>query len=217
MDDNDQSAGATPAAGGATPPQTQPASPAPTTPPAPPTPPATGDGDGMGDAGQRALAAERAAVKAEKKRADDAVKALEALQLASASDAEKAIAQAKKDGAAEITAKWSAQIRRSEVKAALTAAGINASILDLAVNAAEFAALAVTDDGELDGLTAAIDAFKKAKPDLFKAPVAPGSADGGNSGNGKTITLDQVKKMTPEEINAAFDRGELAGLLKPAG
>ena len=108
-----------------------------------------------------------------------------------------------------------AQVRRAEVKAALTAAGINASVLDLATKGDEFAALTVSDVGDVEGLSEAVAAFKASQPDLFKVAVAAGTADGGTRGGGKTIGRDQLKRMTPAEINAAFDRGELTGLLKP--
>jgi hypothetical protein len=163
-------AGATPVVPGATPGQTPP--------PTPDPPPATGELE-IGDAGKRALdvmKAERNAAVAQSK-ADK--KALEEHLSATQSDSEKAIAQAKKDGAAEVTAKWSAQVRRSEVRAALTGAGINVSVLDLAVNAAEFGTLKVTEDGEVEGLSQAVAAFKTARADLFKTAPVPGTADGG--------------------------------------
>jgi hypothetical protein len=215
VSDNDQSAGAMPAAGGATPPQSPPATPPAADPPAAPTPPATGDDGALGDSGKLTLEKERTARKAAEKAAADAQRRIEELELATKSDTEKAIAQAKKEGADEVTARWSAQVRRSEVKAALTGAGINASVLDLAVNAAEFAALKVTEDGDVEGLSDAIKAFKAAKPDLFTKPATPGSADGGAHGSGKTLTRDQLKTMSPAEITAALDKGELKELLTP--
>jgi hypothetical protein len=169
----EQSAGATPVAGGATPPQT-PAQPAATTPPATPAAPATGDDDGLGEAGTRALKAERDARAAAERERDDAKRQLEELENASRSDHEKAIAQAKKDGAAEALTKVQATVRRSEVRAALSAAGLSSSMLDLASKADEFAALKVNDEGEVQGLEQAIADFKKAMPDLFKAQPAAG-------------------------------------------
>lgn len=206
-----------PGTGGATPPAggTPPTPPAGDPPPPPPTPPATGDPGDLGDAGKRALAEERAARKAAEKLAADNAKRIEELENASKSDSEKAIAQAKKDGAAEVLVRVHDQVRRSEVKAALTAAGINPSVLDLATKADEFAALKVSDDGEVEGLAAAVEAFKKARVDLFTKPAAAGSADGGARGDGKTITREQIKSMSPAEINAAFEKGELGALLKP--
>lgn len=162
-----QNAGATPVAEGATPSQT----PEPTT--AAPATPATGEPEALGEAGTRALAAER-------KRANDAEKASKALQArieelenATRSDTDKAIAQAKKDGAAEVTERFHAQVRRAEVKAALTAGGINPAFLDLATKADEFASLPVDDDGAVKGLNEAVEAFKKAMPDMFRTTAKP--------------------------------------------
>jgi hypothetical protein len=39
--------------------------------------------------------------------------------------------------------------------------------------------LKVTDDGEVTGLDAAVDAFKRARPDLFAARSAPRPGDAG--------------------------------------
>lgn len=171
------SAGATPAAGDATSPQT-PVSPAAATPSAA-APSATDDDPQLGDAGKRALNDERRA----RREAEDRAKALERerdeLKAATQTESEKAIAEAKKAGAAEVTERFHGQIRRAEVRAALTSAGINASVLDLAAKADEFAALKVTDEGEVSGLDAAVEAFKRARPDLFAAKTAPRSGDAG--------------------------------------
>lgn len=174
MTDN-ASAGATPVVAGATPAQTPPPNGTPSAAP----PPATGDPDALGDAGKRALEAMKAERDAASRDAKAAKQALEALQDKSATDAEKAIKAARAEGLAQ----GHAQIRRSEVKAALAGAGINASVLDLALGAPDFAALKVNDEGEVEGLGEAIAAFKKARADLFKPTAAPGSADGGAHGS----------------------------------
>lgn len=169
-----QSAGATPVAGGATPPQT------PATPAAPASggtaAPATGDPDGLGDAGKRAIQKERDDAAAAKRERDDYKRQLEDLQNASKTDQEKALIAAKNEGKAEVLGKYQAAVRRSEVRAALSAAGISTSVLDLAVRADEFSSLKVTDDGDVDGLQGAVDAFKKAKPDLFGKAAGNGAA-----------------------------------------
>jgi hypothetical protein len=177
-----QSAGATPVAGGATLPQT------PALPAAPASggtsTPATGDPDGLGDAGKRAIQQERDARSAATRERDEFKRQLEELQNASKTDHEKAIAQARKEGAAEVLGKYQVAVRRSEVRAALSAAGISTSLLDLAVKADEFSALKVTDDGDVEGLSGAVDAFKKARPDLFKAPSGGGAPDFGGGPRG---------------------------------
>lgn len=172
-------AGAMPVAEGATPSQTA------VLPDAAPTPPATGDSEALGEAGTRALAAER-------KRANEAEKAQRTLQTrltelenASKSETDKAIDVARKEGAAEATAKANERIRRAEVRSALTAAGVNPALLDLAARADEFGALKVGDDGEVEGLAAAVEAFKKTMPDLFRAAQRP---DFGGGPRGQTPT-----------------------------
>lgn len=216
MTEATNSAGATPAAAGATPAQTPPAQPATPTPAAAPTPPATGDPDALGDAGKAALEKERSARKAAEAAAREAVAELEKIRTANQSEADKALADAKKAGGDEVLARVHTQVRRSEVKAALSAAGINGQVLELATKDDRFTSLKVKDDGVVDGLEDAVKAFKAAQPDLFKAPATPGTADGGARG-GKTVTRDQLKTMTPDQINKAFDEGALEGLLKPGG
>lgn len=176
-----QSAGATPVAAGAMPAQT-PAQPA-AAPQTPPVEPATGYPDGLGDAGKRALDDMKAAKKAAEAEAKTAREDLEKLKAATATDAEKALAQAKKDGATEVLGKAQTMVRRSEVRAALASAGLSGAMLDLASRADEFADLKVNDEGDVEGLTAAVDAFKKAAPDLFK-PGTPGAGRAPDFGGG---------------------------------
>lgn len=215
MPTNDQSAGATPAAGGAMPPQSPPAPPAPAAPPVAPDPPATGDPDALREPGKRALDA----MKAERDADRAARKVLEQeiadLKTAGQSESEKAIAAAKKEGANEVRTKVHDQIRRSEVKAALTAAGVNGALLDLAIRASVFEGLKVDDDGDVTGLADAIEAFRKSHPEIFTKPPVPGSADGGTRGPTGGLTFEQVKKMTPEEVNARWD--EVSKVLAASG
>lgn len=158
-------------------------------------------------------------MKAERKAAIDraaaAEKELSDLKLASASDHDKAIAAARKEAEDAVRKSGHDAIRREAVRGALAAAGINPSVIDLAVHANEFAGLKVDDSWSVEGLDEAIKTFKATKADLFTKPAIPGSADGGARGTGKTVTRDQVKTMTPAEINAAFESGELDTLLKP--
>lgn len=192
-------AGATPAqpapnvsSAGATPDPTNAGSPpAPATPPV--TPPATGD-DQLGDAGRRAIEAERAAARAADERARAAESELQKLREAGQSDAEKALTQARREAQAEERTKWQAHIRSAEVRSALRASGMtNDKTLALAVQAPELAKLKVTDEGSVEQLSEAIAAFKKDYPELFAAaapgtpppPPAPGGAWDGAAGGGK--------------------------------
>lgn len=208
MLDQTPSAGATPAAAGATPAQTTPVSPAAGTAPAAPETPATGEPDGLGDAGKRAIdrmKAERDAAQTAAKAASDE---LAALKLASASDSEKAISQAKKDGATETRTSLEGQIRRSEVKAALVAEGINRSVLDLAVNAPDFAALKVGESG-VEGLDTAVAAFKKDRADLFAAPGAAGGSSDGGARGGTKVTKEQVIAWSKDPVEYEKHRDEI--------
>ena len=172
-------AGATPAAGGATPPQTPPAAsapaPTPQAQPAPtpaPDPSAPDDALGLGDAGKRALDA----MKAERNAAIAASKAaereLEQLRTASLSESEKAIAAARKAGADEVTERLHARVRRAETKLALARAGAVPSLIEDLANAAEFAALTVDDTDQVTGLDDALKAHKVAG-----ARCVPGAGD----------------------------------------
>ncbi len=204
MGDNDQNAGATPAAAGATPVQTTPVSPAPATAPAS-APPATGDPDALGDGGKRALEAERTA----RREADAKFSALQqefdTLKAAGQTDQEKAIALARKEASEEVLTRVQSQVRMARVEAALVGAGVEPTLLDLAARADEFTKLKVTDDGSVTGLADAVKALKEARPALFKAPVAPGTADGGARGSGTGLTMEQIKGMTPDQINDRWE------------
>lgn len=143
-----------------------------------------------------------------RKRLHDLEAAKATADAAALTDTEKAIAQAKKDGGAEVLAKVQSQIRRSEVRAALTAAGVNAALLDLAVKADEFGALAISDEGEVDGLGAAVEAFRKGHPDLFTKPVQAGTAGGGNRGSAR-LTKEEVDRITKDPVEYDKRRDEV--------
>jgi len=192
-------AGATPAAGGATPPQTPPvaSAPAPTpqAQPAPtpvPDPSAPDDLLALGDAGKRALDA----MKAERNAAIAASKAaereLEQLRSASLSENEKAIAAARKAGADEVTERLHARVRRAEVKLALGRAGAMPSLIEDLANAAEFAALVVDDTDQVTGLDDALKSHRSRVPDAYRAPATPGpgSVDGGPRAPGAPRATD---------------------------
>jgi hypothetical protein len=169
-----QPTSSTPAAQGATPP-------AGTTAPAAATPPAMGEDAALGDAGRRILAEARRQAREAEDRARAAEAERDTLKAATLSESERAIAEATKAGEKAATERFEARIRASEIRAALTAASISASELDLALHAPEFARLKVTDDG-LDGLASAVQAFKAGHPALFAPPPrtgVTGSADGG--------------------------------------
>lgn len=196
-------AGATPAVPDATSSQTTPVSPAAGSPATAATAPATGDTDGLRDEGKRAIDRMKAERDAAVAAATEAKGEAEALRNASRTDQEKAIAEARKEAAAEVTGKFQAQVRQARVESALTAAGIEPTLLDLAAKSDEFAKLKVTDDGKVEGLAEAIEALKKDRPALFKSPVTPGTADGGTRGT-TALTREQIASMSTDEINARW-------------
>lgn len=169
--------GATPPSGGTEPPKPPAAPPAPPAQPDPPKPPATGDDDGLGEAGKRALQAERTArAAAEKELAD--------LKAAGQTDHEKAISEAVKAAKAEERAISDRRVRRSLVEGGLRAKGFaNEKALDLAVNAPEFAALKVEEDGSVVELSKVIDQFVKDYPELFTAKAGGDVNRGPNGGS----------------------------------
>ena len=172
-------AGATPAADGATPSQSQPAQPAAGTTPEQPAPSATDDTDQLGDAGKRALDRMKAERDAAEKERKALATRLEELENATASDQEKAVAAARKEGAAEAEARYQTRIRASEVRAALQRAGM--ADPDPVLGATEFAALKVSEAG-VEGLAEAVQAFKAAHPSLFPPTTPTGDGDGGARG-----------------------------------
>lgn len=207
MPSDDTTTGATPGAG-ATPAQAGPTDP--TTPPpvgatpqagttataAAPTP-ATGE-EALGDAGKRILAEARRAAKDAEDRAKTAEQERDALKAATLSDQEKAIEAARKEGRDEATTTWLGHVRRSSVRQALTAAGISQSELDLAASAPEFGALKVSEDGDVEDLAKAVDAFKASHPTLFvTAGPRNGSFDtglgGGRPAGTRTYTREELR------------------------
>ena len=125
---------------------TEPAAATEPTPTAVETPPATGDE--LGEAGKKALEAERARAKEFEKQAKQFQKELEQHKQASMSEAEKAVAEAEKRGAATATQTFGQRLVRSDFIAA--AARINPEFDSAAVledlNLAKF----VGEDGEPD-------------------------------------------------------------------
>jgi hypothetical protein len=170
-------------AGGATPPATGQPTGQPTPPAAPPTPAptpgATPPVDGMAtDAGRRALDAERT-------RAETAEKELAKLRAATQTESEKALELARKEGETSATTKLQAQLRQTEVRSALRAAGLtNDKTLALATRAAEFEALKVEEDGSVKDLAKTVETFKKDHPEMFEAPkpAPPGQPTRGVNG-----------------------------------
>jgi hypothetical protein len=180
------SAGATPVAGGATPLQTP--SPATATPET--TDSATEFPEGLGDPGKQALTRMKQERDAARREAADAKKRADELETAGKSEHERAVADAKKEGATEATGKYVAMVRASSVKAALLTAGVDPSLVELAARADQFASLKVTDEGDVEGLEQAVDAFKRSTPNLFAKPKPPTDAGLGPRGTAAAGGVD---------------------------
>lgn len=193
----------TPAASGATPQ-------AGTTAPAAAQSTATDDEAALGDAGKRIIAEARRQAREAEARARAHEQELVKLREASQSDTEKALTAARREGADEVRKAFEARIRRSEVRSALTAAGITAAELDLASMAPEFGGLKVTDDG-VDGLIEAVTTFKALHPTLFAKPAAPvADLGGGPRGQSGSLTIDQQIAAAQAAAAEALSKGDRA-------
>jgi hypothetical protein len=148
--------------------------------PAGPTATSTATGEAaLGESGQKVLREARQARREAEDRARAAEEERDALRAASQSDVERAIAKARRDGAAEVTSKFQSQLRTAGVKAGLVAAGINPELVDLVTRDDAFANLDVDDDGAISGLDAAIATLRKSRPSAF---AKSGDFGGGNRG-----------------------------------
>jgi hypothetical protein len=184
------SGGAMPPAAGATPAQSAPGSPA-TDPNAATTAPATGDTDALGEAGRRAIAAERKSAK----EAQDALRAaqteLETLRAAGLSESEKAVKEATNAATAAERAKWQASIRSVRVESALRVAGAtNETLIDLALRSDLISALKVDEAGKVTDLDKAVEQLRKDIPEMF-TKAGPGTVTAG----AQTGTPAQAKDL----------------------
>lgn len=179
-----------------------------TTAPAAATPPATDDA-ALGEAGKRILAEARRAAKEAEDRAKAAEQERDTLRQATLTEAEKATADAVKAARAEVTQAFESRIRRSEIRSALTAAGISPTELDLASMAPEFGRLKVTDDG-VDGLAEAVTTFKALHPSLFGRM---GVADLGAGPRGQAAPQNLADQIAAQEaaLSEALSKGDRAG------
>lgn len=155
-----------------------------------------------------ALASERE----QRKQFEKELKALrvkaDAAEQASMSDAEKAIAKARKDGAADTARTYGRRLASAELKAAAASKGVDLSAIGDLIDVAQF----VDDAGEVDS-----DAIGKAVGKLAKITAAkPGRGSGefdAGTGAGQPITEAQLAQMNPDQIAKAFADGKLKHLM----
>lgn len=115
-------------------------------------------------------------------------------------EAERLAAQTKV--AQEAAAAAQAELRKARVDAALARAaakvGVDVSLVARLVDV-EF-----DDAGQPVGVEAAIGKVLEAYPQLKPQPVTPGATNP-SRGSGAKLTMDEIKRMTPEQINARWD------------
>jgi hypothetical protein len=175
--------------------------------------------DQLGDAGKRALDAMKAKWRTERERrkaAETKAAALEARPAGDESDPEQIRAEADKAA----TARANQRIIRSEVRAA--AAGKFNDPKDALVYL-DITQFEVDEDGQVDEdeIADAIETLLKSKPYLGVAATPPeprfkGTGDGGarkGSAGPKQLTEQDVKRMTPEQIDEAHRKGQLRDYL----
>lgn len=171
----------------------------------------------LGEAGKRAIKAEREAA-AEARRELDAAKAeLEALRTSQMSDQDKALKAARAEGAAEVSAKFATQVLHSEIRAA---AAMKLADPSDAVRLLDLSKFKVTD-GSVDtkAIASAIDELVTAKPYLAASKQAAPAADlgqGARTGSTAAQIRDRgaLKNMTPEQIDAAHRAGQFDEMLR---
>lgn len=171
----------------------------------------------LGDAGKKALEAERAA----RKLADKAARASAAelatlkaeLALKDKPESEQELARVRAEAKAESDAAANKRILRSELKAAAKGKLADPSDAGLYIDLDEFT---VGDDGEVDSsvLDAAIADLIESKPHLAAAPERRfgGSADLGAKGRQAApaqLSRADLSTMTPAEVLAADRNGQL--------
>lgn len=173
----------------------------------------------LGEAGTKALAAEKARRKTEADRrrtAEARVAELEA-QAAKGQDGEPTADQIRAEATSAATAKANARIVRSEIRAA--AAGKLADPKD-ALTFIDLSKFEVDEDGQVDEaeIADAIEDLLKTKPYLaaqsrqrFQGAGDQGARNG--SGAPAQVTEAELNKMTPDQVDKARREGRLNDLL----
>jgi flagellar biosynthesis/type III secretory pathway protein FliH len=179
--------------------------------------PAPAPADDLGDAGKRALDAERKARADAEKQAKALEKRLAEIEAQNMTDTERAIAEARAEGAREAQTKIADRLVRAEIRIAAAGKVAPEAINDLPALMGELAQFA-DEAGEIDTdrITAAIADLVASRP--FLAPVAdakpaPDPDQGAVSGGGAQLTVEQLRSMSPEEAYAAYREGRAAAAM----
>jgi hypothetical protein len=169
--------------------------------PAPETPPAVPDESALGDAGKRALDAERARRKAAEHAAAEAAAKIQALE-AQTTDLDKLVAKV-------------AELEQSAAKA--TAEATRQRIVNETGLPADLAQFVTGADEEAMRAAAQLLVSKMAPAQKF-GPVDTGPKNVADTGLPKQLTRTDLVGMSPQQIVAAQEAGQLADLMagKPA-
>jgi hypothetical protein len=210
-------AGTPPAPAAGTPPAA--AAPAAGTPPATGTPPVPTPGTppADGDAGKTYTQAELDALLSESRKEaakyrTEAARAAEATKVADRAklteDEQKAAALADREKAAETRESVARErVTVATIKEAAAGAGVAPAKLALIPRLIDRAAVSYDADGEPTNVVALVTALLKEYPDFLTVAAGAagsGSADLGARGGARGLTMDEIKKMTPEAINARW-------------
>ena len=162
----------------------------------------------LGESGLRALQREREAAAEARREADAAKAELETLRAAQMTDTDKALAAAKAEGAAEVSAKFAARVLLSEIRVA--AAGKLADPND-AVRLLDLTKFTVTDDGTVDttAITSAIDELVIAKPYLAAGKSPPLTIDTGQGTRGNPAAPTDPGSLSMSDYMAARKAGTI--------
>lgn len=174
--------------------------------------------DDLGDAGKRALDAERKARADAERQAKALEKRLAEIEAQNMTETERAIAEARAEGAREAQAKIADRLVRAEIRIAAAGKVAPEAINDLPALMGELAQFA-DEAGEIDTdrITAAIADLVATRPFLAPqvadAKPAPDPDQGAVTGGGAQLTVEQLRSMSPEEAYAAFREGRAAAAM----
>ena len=178
-------------------------------------PPAEDPPADLGDAGKRALDAERTARKEAERLAREATAELDRLRLEQLPDNERLIAEARDEARSEALASVNSRLLAAELRAATAGRLADPSLLadpEVAVRLLGLSEVPVTDTGDIDSeaISDAVASFLEAKPYLAVSATQPaGNADQGARRSPQSKDLQtQIR-----EAEAAGD-WQLAGQLK---
>lgn len=148
-----------------------------------------------------------------KSRFDEINKELKAVKARLSGFEQQQMSEAERLQATAKAAQEAAQAARTELQAARAEVAVARAAANLGVNPAKLAKLVTVEfdaDGQPAGVEAAAAAVLNEWPELKPAAATPGAT---NPGRQVKLTIEQVKKMSPDEINSRWDevRAVLAG------